>query len=247
MFFIHPRGPGPRVDRCSALSWSISLIKLENVTLRVKQIRGGRYGDFCVGELFHDCCELKVKDSLLDQFEEGEYHGTVWISKIFLHQYIACGKAVTEMRATLHDMQLDSASDVPEEPELLEPDPLLESPSPASRTLPRPSPVPDVADPTAPAGDSTGLRERLRERISKVNRGKQAVDANASFHAEGSGDDALHELPEVLREFWDQIRNLLPVKLDPTVDRSVLREQTKALSQLGNYQFGFQDQTWYPK
>ena len=53
------------------------MIKLENVTLRVKQIRGGRYGDFCVGELFHQCCELKVKDSLLDQFEEGEYHGTV--------------------------------------------------------------------------------------------------------------------------------------------------------------------------
>jgi hypothetical protein len=55
----------------------------------------GRYGDFCVGELFHECCELKVKDSLLDQFEEGEYHGTVWISRIFLHQYIAYGKAVT--------------------------------------------------------------------------------------------------------------------------------------------------------
>ena len=109
------------------------MIKLENVTLRVKQIRGGRYGDFCVGELFHECCELKVKDSLLDQFEEGEYHGTVWISRIFLHQYIAFGKAVTEMRATLQDMQLDSASDAPVETELAEPDPLLESPSESHR------------------------------------------------------------------------------------------------------------------
>ena len=153
------------------------MIKLENVTLRVKQIRGGRYGDFCVGELFHECCELKVKDSFLDQFAEGEYHGTVWINRIFLHQYIAYGKAVTEMRATLHDMQLDSASDAPVETELAEPDPLLESPSLASQTPVRPAPLP------APSTESkTEGSTRLHEGGNMLSTVQTLFDHEALFH-----------------------------------------------------------------
>jgi hypothetical protein len=221
------------------------LIKLENVTLRVKQIRGGRYGD-SRRELFHECCELKVKDSLLDQFEEGEYHGTVWISRIFLHQYIAFGKAVTEMRATLHDMQLDSASDAPVETELAEPDPLLESPSLTSQT-----PVVSSAaraEYRVEDRGSTRLGEQMRERIERIKRnpGQPTQDCTASS-VEDVGQVDTPDLPEVLREYWDQIRGLQPVKLDPTVDRSMLREQTKAIGQLGSYKFVFQDQTWHPK
>ena len=224
------------------------MIKLENVTLRVKQIRGGRYGDFCVGELFHQCCELKVKDSLLDQFEEGEYHGTVWISRIFLHQYIAYGKAVTEMRATLHDMQLDSASDAPVETELAEPDPLLESPSLASQTPVWSAPLPAPSTESKTEG-ATRLGDQMRERIERIKRNPgpptQTI-AQASL-VEDVGQVDTPDLPEVLREYWDQIRGLQPVKLDPTVDRSMLREQTKAIGQLGSYKFVFQDQTWHPK
>lgn len=224
------------------------MIKLENVTLRVKQIRGGRYGDFCVGELFHECCELKVKDSLLDQFEEGEYHGSVWISKIFLHQYIAYGKAVTEMRATLHDMQLDSATDAPLEAEMPEPDPLLELPAPAPQTPAWPAPRPAHASHPPQAVGPTGLRDQLRDRISRLGRdSQQPVDASPPSSPDHDDQVEPLKLPEVLQEYWEQIRNLQPVKLDPTVDRAVFREQSKAIGQLGTYQFGFQDQTWYPK
>jgi len=224
------------------------LIKLENVTLRVKQIRGGRYGDFCVGELFHECCELKVKDSLLDQFEEGEYHGTVWISRIFLHQYIAFGKAVTEMRATLHDMQLDSASDAPVDTELAEPDPLLESPSLASQTPVWTASLPAPRTQSKTEG-STRLGDQMRERIERIKRdtGQTTQAAAQASSVEDVGQVDTPELPEVLRDYWEQIRGLQPVKLDPTVDRSMLREQTKAFGQLGTYQFGYQDQTWRPK
>ena len=224
------------------------MIKLENVTLRVKQIRGGRYGDFCVGELFHECCELKVKDSLLDQFEEGEYHGTVWISRIFLHQYIAFGKAVTEMRATLQDMQLDSASDAPVETELAEPDPLLESPSLASQTPVWSAPLPAPSTESKTEG-SRRLGEQMRERIERIKRnpGQPAQAIAQASSVEDVGQVDTPDLPEVLREYWDQIRALQPVKLDPTVDRSMLREQTKAIGQLGSYKFVFQDQTWHPK
>lgn len=221
------------------------MIKLDNVTLRVKQIRGGRYGDFCVGELFHECCELKVKDSLLDQFEEGEYHGTVWISRIFLHQYIAYGKAITEMRGTLHDMQLDSSSDAPIETEVSEPDPLLEVPA-TSQTPAWPAPLP--IQPIAQRPDAIkSLREQLQDRLSRVGQSDRQPAPSAPLSTPDRADEVEPmELPEVLQEYWEKIRALEPLKLDPTVDRSVFREQSKAMGQLGTYQFGFQDQTWYP-
>lgn len=223
------------------------MIKLDNVTLRVKQIRGGRYGDFCVGELFHECCELKVKDSLLDQFEEGEYHGTVWISRIFLHQYIAYGKAITEMRGTLHDMQLDSSSDAPIETEAFEPDPLLEAPAPVPQIPARPVTLP--AHPVARNAEATtSLRDQLRERVSRVGQSNRQPAPSARLSTPDRMDEVEPTaLPEVLQEYWEKIRALEPLKLDPTVDRSVFREQSKAMGQLGTYQFGYQDQTWYPK
>jgi hypothetical protein len=206
----------------------------------------GRYGD-CVGELFHECCELKVKDSLLDQFEEGEYHGTVGSAESSCI-HIAFGKAVTEMRATLHDMQLDSASDAPVETELAEPDPLLESPSLASQTPVWSAPLPAPSTESKTEG-STRLGDQMRERIERIKRNPgqptQAIAQASSVEDVGQVDTP--DLPEVLREYWDQIRGLQPVKLDPTVDRSMLREQTKAIGQLGSYKFVFQDQTWHPK
>jgi len=83
------------------------MIKLTDITLKVKKIRQGRYGDFCVADLSTEIGDFKVKDPLLDQFEDGDYTGTVWISEIYLAQYIAWGKGVTEIRARLHDLQLD--------------------------------------------------------------------------------------------------------------------------------------------
>ena len=77
-------------------------------TLRIKKIRQSRNGAFCIADLSTDFGEFKVKDPLLDQFEEGEYQGTLWINEIYLSQYISYGKAVTELRARLHDLQIDS-------------------------------------------------------------------------------------------------------------------------------------------
>ena len=52
-----------------------------NGTLRIKKIRQSRNGAFCIADLSTDFGEFKVKDPLLDQFEEGEYQGTLWISE----------------------------------------------------------------------------------------------------------------------------------------------------------------------
>ena len=95
--------------------------------LRIKKIRQSRNGAFCIADLATDFGEFKVKDPMLDQFEEGEYQGTVWISEIYMSQYISYGKAVTELRARLHDLQVDSEDRKPvRSNEHSEPDPIDE-------------------------------------------------------------------------------------------------------------------------
>ena len=94
-------------------------------TLRIKKIRQSRNGAFCIADLATDFGEFKVKDPMLDQFEEGEYQGTVWISEIYVSQYISYGKAGTELRARLHDLQVDSEDRKPvRSNEHSEPDPI---------------------------------------------------------------------------------------------------------------------------
>ena len=60
------------------------MIRIDGAHLRVKRIRQSRNGAFCVADLSTDIGEFKVKDPLLDQFDEGEYQATVWISEIYL-------------------------------------------------------------------------------------------------------------------------------------------------------------------
>ena len=103
-----------------------------NGTLRIKKIRQSRNGAFCVADLTTEFGEFKVKDPMLDQFEEGEYEGKVWISEIYLSQYIAYGKAVTEMRARLHDLQIHSEDQQPVRNEPAEIDPLDETSTPVA-------------------------------------------------------------------------------------------------------------------
>ena len=49
------------------------MITAENALLRVKRVRQSKNGPFSVADLFTDFGEFKVKDPLLEQFEEGEY------------------------------------------------------------------------------------------------------------------------------------------------------------------------------
>lgn len=106
------------------------MITVKNATLRVKRING-RNGPFCIADLSTDFGEFKVKESLLDQFDEGTYEATVWIDEIYMGQYVAYGKAVTEIRARLRDVQVLTEDQRPVSEEIVEPDPLEEQPQPA--------------------------------------------------------------------------------------------------------------------
>ena len=94
-------------------------------TLSIKHIHGSR-GVFAVGDLVTDVGEFKIKDPLLDQFEEGKYQGQFLISNISPSSYFFGGKVVIEVRAWLADIFLDQADERPAEPTPVEPDPVDE-------------------------------------------------------------------------------------------------------------------------
>lgn len=214
------------------------MIKLSGITLRVKKIRQGRFGDFCVADLSTDIGEFKVKDPILDQFDDGEYTGTVWISEIFLSQYMAWGKAITEIRARLHDLQLDGESERAYEPESLEPDPVEEV------TTSRPAPVPAQAPPAhKPSADLSQLKQRLAGAVNKTDQGGSAPATAPAPGLEQGGRD--EETIALMGDLWPLILEKKPVKFDSTVDRLVLRKQSAKMVQLG-YKFNAIEQTWYP-
>ncbi|WP_375576597.1 DUF3275 family protein [Paracidovorax oryzae] len=197
------------------------MIKLSGVTLRVKKMTG-RNGDFCVADLQSDIGEFKVKDALLDQFDDGEYTGTAWITEIYLAQYISFGKGVTEIRARLHDLQLDGARERPRDTEPQEPDPadeLVAQAAPVAAPVASPSPAP-----------ASSRLSKLRDRLSAV--GKKASTPTPE-PAEGRDDGREREMEALFGELWASIKAREPVKLDPTVERSVIRAQSAAIRQLG--------------
>lgn len=227
------------------------MIKLSGVTLRVKKIRGGRNGDFCVGELFTDIGEFRVFDQLLDQFDDGVYRGTAWVERIFLKQYIHFNKSITEIRAVLHDLQIDDMEERPAEPHLVEADPAEEEarvvPPPPSRA------APGNTTSTPPPGSSSAqsranveeLKKRIQMRLTRGDQASTAVSGSDPVPAEVPQSVQEAQLQELFGALWPQVHSRDAVKLDPTVDRLRLRQQVAALKDLGYRMADIQSQTWH--
>ena len=214
------------------------MIKANGATLRIKKIRQSRNGAFCVADLSTDFGEFKVKDTILDQFDEGEYQATVWISEIFLAQYISYGKAVTEIRARLHDLQVDSAEELGHSTEPSEPDPLDEDLR-AQKLAGEPPASPSDATEKPKSSRLDALKTKLESIRGRKSPGPASGDVTApnmcDSHAALFGE-----------EIWQQIQTGDLVKLDPTVPRAVLRQQAAAMHDL-NYAFDPKQQAWNPK
>lgn len=140
------------------------MVRLDG-TLVVQQ-RKGRHGVFSVGELITEIGNFKVKDTILDQYEEGRYQGSFLVSKIYVSSYMWNGGVNTEIRANLEDVLLESSEETSIErhnPEA--PDPIEEqaSPAPAPKeeaTLPAQTLV-SPADTPEPNPDVTLFGEEL--------------------------------------------------------------------------------------
>lgn len=213
------------------------MIRIDGAQLRVKRIRQSRNGAFCVADLSTDIGEFKVKDPLLDQFDEGEYQATVWISEIYLAQYVAFGKGVTEIRARLHDLQVQAQGALRRAEEQVEPDPIDER-------------EPVRAAPAAPAAPQPKRKkseawERFNKKKPSEASGESSPDADNKRQAEhepavAQGLSALFDA-----DLAQAIQNRAPVKLDPTVERSLLRRQAAELGQSLGYRFDPKQQTWF--
>ncbi len=90
-------------------------------TLTVKEIKGAK-GRFCVGDLATDLGDFKVKEPILDQFEEGRYEGEFLIERLYLSSYVWRGRSATDIRAVVSEIFLDTVDegridDAPSEPD----------------------------------------------------------------------------------------------------------------------------------
>ena len=196
-------------------------------TLNVKRISQSRNGPFCVADLITEFGEFKVKDPLLDQFDEGQYRGTVWISQIYLSQYIdTYGRAVTELRARLDDIQIDTEADLPVEPVAsIDIDPLEEVP------------VKSHKRPSALAAQGAKFES------GQGQPAKRKPTQNRKTNLPVVGEIDLDLFGE---EIYELLIHRKQVKLDPTIgDRVRFRSQTSRLHEL-NYEFTAKVQTWFP-
>ncbi|CAC9507502.1 hypothetical protein [uncultured Gammaproteobacteria bacterium] len=94
-------------------------------TLLVRKIFG-KYGEFAIGSIQTPIGEFSVKQSELDEYEEGTYEGRFVISRI---QTVSGGfgsnKLILESRATLDTIHIDEIDEAPVEV-ITEADPITE-------------------------------------------------------------------------------------------------------------------------
>ncbi len=92
-------------------------------TLVVKEIKGAN-GRFCVGDLSTPEGDFKVKEPILDQFEEGRYEGEFVVERFYLSSYVWRGKSTTDIRAKVTEISLDIVDEGTVAESQSEPDPL---------------------------------------------------------------------------------------------------------------------------
>jgi hypothetical protein len=204
-------------------------------TLTVKAIHG-RNGIFRTGELETSIGDFKVKDKILEQFEEGTYTGRFVVDRIFPECYMWYGKVITEIRAKLADVDIDQ--DDPEPP-------VSNTPAPAE---------PDPAELASDGAAESGASKSTALSATRVDVAEPASAALEQPSGDAETKTAVHstadnEAAELVRVFGDELATAIlaghPVKLDPTVDRAVFREQRLVLKEQYDYAFKASEQTWY--
>ena len=184
-------------------------------SLRIKRINGAN-GPFCVGDLYTELGDFRVKDSVLDQFEEGVYDGRFAVSRIFPWSYSANGRMVLEVRAKLLDLQINTGN---------------EQAIPEGQAEPDPADEPTASPPVEAASAAT----------VDGHDGQQA-GSDDSAPATGPSDEALfgEELYPLVAA--RQPVKLDP-SID---DRRQFRQQRDRLKLELDYGFIAEHQAWYP-
>lgn len=210
--------------------------------------RHGRFGSFNVGTLECSLGSFTVKDSSIEEFDPGIYHGDFVIEKIKPVSYLAGSRLVVEVRATLSAILLSGdAEPLPSHYESLERDPIEEDSEPSF----------EYSQPAAPAARSRGsYRPRQSTRPQQPPQAAQNFNefvpqpdtsGESPYTGEPSAFDTtesdtphLPDAADLFGVFWPIGR---VVKLDPTIDRGLFRQQKDYLKSNG-YRFMALEQNW---
>lgn len=170
-------------------------------TITIRSI-DGRFGSFNVGTLDCSLGSFTVKDSSIEEFNEGGYSGNFVIDKIKPHSYMAGGRVVVEVRATLSAIMLNKG----------------EAPLPASQESMEQDPIEE---------------ESISQPESQTPQAIQPI-------RDECGDIPAEEVAALFGVIWP-LGNI--VKLDPTINRAVFRQQKDYLKSVG-YTFEATSQHW---
>lgn len=183
--------------------------------------RNGRNGVFNVGELKTELATFKIKQAVLEQYEEGEYPGEFMIAQIFQSAFIYNGRSFTDLCANLVGLDILAAN--------------LAAPKPLD-------PI-DAQEDAAIYGSIA--QEPINEPpvLPMVHRQDSTVYQESD---EATPHQALDEIPVV--SSMDALKALIEkhttlIRLDTTLDRSLLTQMPPLLKQRG-YCFNAQTQLW---
>ncbi|HFD87818.1 MAG TPA: DUF3275 family protein [Gammaproteobacteria bacterium] len=205
----------------------MSIILEGNITNKV--IKGAN-GDFSVGSFNCNLGKFKIKDPLLDQFDEGEYRVRVVVQHLDIKSYPSArnGIIITEIVADIDAIDVIDAEIKPIEDQPIEPDASVTEP--AEQPVEPPAPVTAKKETVGKKPTATPKPEPAKAPPPEPRKAKPS-----SKDGEGAGDAA-----ELFGHLWplgDQVR------LDSSLPRPVIIRQKQYLVKAG-YKFDARSQTW---
>lgn len=208
-----------------------------NGKLAVQRIHGVN-GEFSVAKLDSDIGILNVKDSFLDQFDEGVYDGRFAIARVYSHGYAArTGCFIVETRCNIEDYQILS-----DEKDALDSDFAIAEIDPLDEERQQ-TPSPSKPEPSTPS-------ECDETQVLPPKSATQSTQAHPERASANSSPEGNTEEPSSLEILFGELWPLGEiVKLDPTsirTDRAGHRERCKYLNACG-YEFIAKTQSWHLK
>ena len=210
--------------------------------------RQGRFGSFNVGTLECSIGSFTVKDSSIEEFDPGIYRGDFVIEKIKPISYLAGSRLVVEVRATLSAILLTGdAEPLPNHYESLERDPIEEDSEQATFSNAQ------LTQPRARSRNSYRPRQKLQDESQHAasNSHEFVPQTDPSSETPFFGDPNSYNANSFEQPFLPDAANLFGVlwpigrvvKLDPTIDRGLFRQQKDYLKSNG-YRFMALEQNW---
>jgi len=194
-------------------------------------LRTGRKGTFATGALLTPLGQFNIKDTILDQYSEGDYEGNFTISQIVQESFVWKDRVITNMVAKLADISIQT---IDEKNIGTEASPVVD---PADQTI--------VTDKPVTIDNSAQSQTASVEVKPDTDAFSQNLDLPSNTGEPDNNPDSIGNDLENLFEndLVLAIAHGENLKLDPSVDRELFRCQRDYLKKNG-YSFVAKEQAW---